>query len=92
MSEVPEHEYEPPIVRDKRRIDPDTGAVRPDVTSGITDAVPGAASASGPTMTPPNGCGMVVKSRAVGGCSGMSHTSGRMACWWRRQTLGGIAR
>ena len=39
-----------PVIRDKRRIDPDTGAVRPDVLSGITDAVPGAA---GPTMTPP---------------------------------------
>lgn len=49
MSDAPEHDYEPPIVRDKRRIDPDTGAVRPDVTSGVFDAVPGA----GPTMTPP---------------------------------------
>ena len=42
-----------PVIRDKRRIDPDTGALRPDFLSGIpgiSDAVPGAA---GPTMTPP---------------------------------------
>lgn len=35
--------HEPPVVRDKRRIDPDTGAVRPDVTSVPT--VPPAAAA-----------------------------------------------
>lgn len=32
-SGTPEHEFEPPVVRDKRRIDPDTGAVRPDLPS-----------------------------------------------------------
>lgn len=33
MSDAPEHEFEPPIVRDKRRIDPETGAVRPEAMS-----------------------------------------------------------
>jgi molecular chaperone GrpE len=38
-----------PVIRDKRRIDPTTGAVRPDAPSGVSDAAPGA----GPSMTPP---------------------------------------
>ena len=38
-----EREYEPPVVRDKRRIDPTTGAVRPDVPSAARPAPPGAA-------------------------------------------------
>ncbi|MGQ0629785.1 MAG: nucleotide exchange factor GrpE [Sporichthyaceae bacterium] len=53
MSDLPEQEYEPPIVRDKRRLDPDTGAVRPDMTSDISDVVPEAT----PTMMPPLGGG-----------------------------------
>jgi molecular chaperone GrpE len=42
-------ENQPPVVRDKRRIDPETGTVRPDAVSDVSDSVPGAA----PTMTPP---------------------------------------
>lgn len=47
-------ENQPPVVRDKRRIDPETGSVRPDAASGaasgVTDAVGG--DAPTPTMTP----------------------------------------
>lgn len=43
---TPEHEFEPPIVRDKRRIDPTTGEVRPEA------AVPPAPPATAPTGTP----------------------------------------
>lgn len=48
-------ENQPPVVRDKRRIDPETGAVRPDAASGVTDAVPGPGPTPTmtPTMTPP---------------------------------------
>ncbi len=45
MTGAPEHEFEPPIVRDKRRIDPDTGAVRPEAAS--VPSAP-AAAAAGP--------------------------------------------
>jgi molecular chaperone GrpE len=41
------------VIRDKRRIDPATGAVRPDVTSGVSDSVAGDA----PSMTPPMSVG-----------------------------------
>lgn len=44
-SEFEGQEYEPPVVRDRRRIDPDTGAVRPEAASVPT--VP-AAAAAGP--------------------------------------------
>jgi molecular chaperone GrpE len=42
----PEHPNEP-VIRDKRRIDPTTGALRPDASSGISDV----AGAEGPSMT-----------------------------------------
>lgn len=50
-------EFEPPVVRDKRRIDPETGAVRPDLASGVSDVpVPGAGpTASAPAGPPPGG-------------------------------------
>jgi molecular chaperone GrpE len=45
-----EPEFEPPVVRDKRRIDPTTGAVRPDAPSGPW---PPAASGSVRAADPP---------------------------------------
>ncbi|HEY1920694.1 MAG TPA: nucleotide exchange factor GrpE, partial [Streptosporangiaceae bacterium] len=47
-----EREFEPPVVRDKRRIDPTTGAVRPDVPSGArpSAAAAGSAGAAGPSV------------------------------------------
>ncbi|HVE25669.1 MAG TPA: nucleotide exchange factor GrpE [Sporichthya sp.] len=38
-----------PVIRDKRRIDPTTGAVRPDSASDVSDAAP----VAGPGLTPP---------------------------------------
>ena len=54
-----EHEGFPnePVIRDKRRIDPTTGAVRPDAAAvpgaGVSDAAPGSAPSMTPPMAPP---------------------------------------
>lgn len=51
-----EFEGQEPIIRDKRRIDPDTGTVRPDAAAAGAQ-IPGAgvsdAAGAGPSMTPP---------------------------------------
>ncbi|WP_019874219.1 nucleotide exchange factor GrpE [Sporichthya polymorpha] len=49
-----------PVIRDKRRIDPTTGEVRPDATSvpgGVSDAAPGGAPNMTPPMAPPGSVG-----------------------------------
>jgi molecular chaperone GrpE len=50
---VTEGNPQEPVIRDKRRIDPETGSVRPDVSSGVSDAAAGGA----PSMTPPMNVG-----------------------------------
>ena len=58
MTEFPEGE---PVIRDKRRIDPTTGTVRPDAASvpgaGVSDTVPGGGPSmtTGPAVPPPAG-------------------------------------
>ncbi|MGQ0845156.1 MAG: nucleotide exchange factor GrpE [Sporichthyaceae bacterium] len=54
-SGTPEHDYEPPVVRDKRRIDPTTGEVRPEAE---VPPVP-QPEAAGPGGTPADAGGPV---------------------------------
>lgn len=51
-SSTPEHEYEPLIVRDKRRIDPETGAVRPEAASVPVSPAPVSSEGGAPPATP----------------------------------------
>ena len=48
MSNGPEQEFEPPVIRDKRRIDPETGAVRPEAASVPVEPAAPAAGPAGP--------------------------------------------
>ena len=58
---TPGSEHQPgefePVIRDKRRIDPETGAVRPEAASGVTDAAPGAGASMTPPMSVPGSVG-----------------------------------
>lgn len=53
---------EEPVIRDKRRIDPQTGELRPDVVAAVSDSLPGAAAGPppagpGPGAEAPSGDG-----------------------------------